>query len=158
MSQDVKSTKPDRIEQATTVCLLQTCRIPARHCRVAQVDVTGNAEEEMVIFCPAEEVTRSSGAAPAVCVIKIVLSIENHSLHPAILKQGELLGTLELVQEVTTVGTINAMDTDKEGQEPSVEPAKRVEQLLSELDIESTLGSQELSQLRIMVTEPFVCK
>ena len=87
----------------------------------------------MVIFCPAEEVTRSSGAAPAVCVTKVrgdgktVLSIENHSLHPAILKQGELLGTLQPVQEVTTVGTINARDTDKEGQEPSVEPAKRVE-------------------------------
>ena len=33
-----------------------------------------------------------------------------------------------------------------------MEPAKRVEQLLSELDIESTLGTQELSQLRAMVS------
>ena len=45
---------------------------------------------------------------------KTVLSIENHSLHPVILKQEEVLGTLKPVQEVTTVGTINAMDTDKE--------------------------------------------
>ena len=91
-----------------------------------------------MIFCPAEEVTRSSGAAPVVvCVTKVggdrktVLSIENHSLHPVILKQEEVLGTLEPVQEVTMVGTINAMDTDQESQEPSVEHAKRVEQLLS---------------------------
>ena len=33
-----------------------------------------------------------------------------------------------------------------------MEPAKRVEQLLSELDIQSTLGAQELSQLRAVVS------
>ena len=137
-------------EQVTTVCLLLLFEfLPA----IAGWDnsVTGDAEGEMVIFCPAEEVTRSSGAAPVVCITKVggdgktVLSIENHSLHPVILKQEGVLGTLEPVQEVITVGTINAMDTDQEGQEPSVEHAKRVEQLLSELDIVSTLSTQELS-------------
>ena len=69
----------------------------ACHCQLAQVEVTGNVEGEMVIFCPAEEITRNSGAAPAMCVTKVggdgkaVLSIENHLLHPVILKQEEVL-------------------------------------------------------------------
>ena len=161
VSQDVKSTKPEKVEQVeqvTTVRLLQTCRIPARHCRLARVGVTGNPEGDMVMFYPAEEVTKNSGAAPAVCVTRVgdngktVLSIENHSLHPVILKQGEVLGTLEPVQEVTTVGTISAVGTDQEGREPSVESAKRAEQLFTELDIEGTLNIQELDQLRGVVS------
>ena len=102
VSQDVKSTKPEKVEQVeqvTTVCLLQTYRIPARHCRLAQVQVTGNAEREMVMFYPAEELMKNSEAAPAMCVTRVgdngktVLSIKNHSLHPVILKQGEVLGS-----------------------------------------------------------------
>ena len=161
MSQDVRSTRleqADQGESVATVRLLQMCRIPARHCRLARVEVTSGFKEEMVIFYPRKEVTRDSGAPPAICVTQVgdigrtVLSIENHSLHPVILEQGEVLGTLEPVHEVTTAGVVNAIWTEQGSQEPTINPSKRAEQLLSELNIEDTLGVQQLDQLKAVVS------
>ena len=149
---------PVTVEQVATVHLLQTCRIPARHCRLVPVKAIGSVARELMLFYPTEEVMRNSGTTPAVCVTnvegdgKVILSVENHSLHPVTLKQGEVLGTLEPVHEITTVGTVNNIMTEQEPQKPTVEPGKRGEQLYSKLNIEDTLSVQELDQLRAVVS------
>lgn len=70
----------------------------------------------MVLFCPAEELAKKSGATPAFCVTnvegdgKAVLSIENHTLHLVTLKPGDILGTLEPIQLITTTSMVNALN------------------------------------------------
>lgn len=156
--EQVKLPEPVHAEPVTTVRLLQTCRIPARHCRLAPVEVIGKVEGEMVMFYPAEEVMRNSGAAPTMCVTcvrgdgKTILSVENHSLHPVTLEQGEVLGTLGPAQEVTTIGAMNANANEQEWYDLKVESDERMEQLLKELEIENTLSDQELNQLRTVVS------
>ena len=62
--------EPMPVEQVVTVRLLQTCRIPARHCRLAPVETIGKAKREMMLFCPNEEL-KESGATPSLCVTNV---------------------------------------------------------------------------------------
>ena len=110
-----------------------------------------------MLFCPNEEL-KESGTTPALCVTnvgddgKAVLSIENHSMHPVNLEHGEVLGTLELVHEVTTVGAVNTVRTKQGSQEPGMRPEERMNQLLSELNMEKTLSEQKLNQLKAVLS------
>ena len=138
-------------EQVATIRLLQTSGIPAYHCRLTPV------EGEMMLLCPNEEL-KESGATPARCVTnvgddgKAVLSIKNHSMHPVTLEQGEVLGTLELVHEVTTVGAVNTVRTRQRSQKPGMGPEERMNQLLLELNMEETLSEQKLNQLKAVLS------
>ena len=59
-------------------------------------------------------------------------------MHPVTLEQGEVLGTLELVREVTTVDAVNTVRTKQGSQKPGMGPEERMNQLLSELNMEET--------------------
>ena len=78
-----------------------------------------------------------------------VLSIENHSMHP---EQREVLETVELVHEVTTVGAVNTVRTKQGSQKPGMGPEERMNQLLSELNMEETLSEQKLNQLKTVLS------
>ena len=149
--------KPIPAEQVATIHLLQTCRIPARHCRLAPVEASSRAKGEMTLFCPNKEL-RESGATPAVCVTslgddgKAVLSIKNHLMHPVTLEQEEVLGILEIVREVTTAGAVNTIKTKQGSQKPSMEPEERMNQLFLELNMEESLSEQKLDQLKAVVS------
>ena len=149
--------EPIPVKQVATIHLLHTCRIPARHCRLAPVETIGKAKGEMMLFCPNEEL-KESGATPAVCVTdvgddgKAVLSIENHLIHPVTLEQREVLGTSELVHEITTVGAVNTVRTKQGSQKPGMGPEERMNQLLSGLNMEETLSEQKLNQLKAVLS------
>jgi len=110
------------------------------------------------LFCPTDEIMRNSGATSALCVTnvgsdgKAVLNIENYTLHSITLRQGEILGTVEPVQPVTTVGIVNALKSDQDSPKLNMEPDERMEQLFSELDVEGTLSQQEFNKLKAVVS------
>ena len=59
-------------------------------------------------------------------------------MHPVTIEQGEVLGTLELLREVTTVDAVNTVRTKQGSQKPGMGPEERMNQLLSELNMEET--------------------
>ena len=62
------------------------------------------------------------------------------------------MGTLELVHEVTTVGAVNTVRTKQGSQKPGMGPEERMNQLLSELNMEETLSEQKLNQLKTVLS------
>ena len=143
-----------------TVHLLHAVKVPGRHGKMVkvQVDNIDNLEGKSMLFSPQQNKEDWSGITMASCVIgtdHLILTVENHNLHPITLPAGAVIGEIEEVE-------VMSPDTPSEkvcSIQPTVnyevgnDSTGRTEKLFSILDIESSLEKEQTQALRKVIEE-----
>ena len=123
-----------------------------------QVDNIDNLEEKSMLFSPQQNKEDWSGITMASCVIgtdHLILTVENHNLHPITLPAGAVIGEIEEV-EVMSPDTLSEKVCNIQptvNYEVGSDSTWRTEKLFSILDIESSLEKEQTQALWKVVEE-----
>ena len=147
--------------KVVTVKALKATRIPGRHCQLIRVCTSTSADmgkEDMLLFNPTEleaEDQQSAGTGVTPCLVMpaadgiMVIAVENHNHHPIELEEGQLLGSVDPVNILSSTPEVCALEPTS----PLVSTEDRTSEVLWQLDIENSLEESHRIDLHNIVSE-----